>query len=357
MRYLTSLAVMGVLAMATVAAAQPPAGQRPPMTPEQAAAAAARRQAEMSAPRPIPAMDSVWMEELTWMEVRDAIKGGKTTALILTGGVESNGPHLATGKHNYVLKVMGEAIARKLGNALVAPIVTLEPGRPDSDRVAPGSVFLSPETYEAVLTDMALSLKSMGFTNVVLMGDSGGNQTGMKNVATKLTARFQGTPARFFFIPEYYDYPSVRKFVQANGVPEKMEFEASSGSDNIHEEFSIDAHHDAARPEDGAPRGAEEGGQDHHQRRRPDAARQDPRDGEAHRRSAHAADGGRDHQGDGRGEDQPALGRPGRHAPLNPRSNRLARGHANGVRVARAVVRRSPAARSRNESCIGAASR
>ena len=241
MRYLTSIAVMGVLAMATVAAAQPPAGQRPPMTPEQQAAAAARRQAEMSAPRPIPAMDSVWMEELTWMEVRDAIKGGKTTALILTGGVESNGPHLATGKHNYVLKVMGEAIARKLGNALVAPIVTLEPGRPDSDRVAPGSVFLSPETYEAVLTDMALSLKSMGFTNIVLMGDSGGNQTAMKNVAARLTARFQGTPARFLFIPEYYDYPSVRKFVQANGVPEKMEFEASSGSDNIHEEFSIDA--------------------------------------------------------------------------------------------------------------------
>ncbi len=241
MRYLTSLTVVGVLAMATVAAAQPPAGQRPPLTPEQAAAAAARRQAEMSAPRPIPAMDSVWMEELTWMEVRDAIKGGKTTALILTGGVESNGPHLATGKHNYVLKVMGEAIARRLGNALVAPIVTLEPGRPDSDRVAPGSVFLSPETYEAVLTDMALSLKSMGFTNIILMGDSGGNQTGMKNVATKLTARFQGAPARFFFIPEYYDYPSVRKFVQSNGVPEKMEFEASSGSDNIHEEFSIDA--------------------------------------------------------------------------------------------------------------------
>ena len=98
------------------------------MTPEQQAAAAARREAEMNAPRPIDALDSVWMEELTWMEVRDAIKGGKTTALILTGGVESNGPHLATGKHNFVLKVMGEAIARKLGNALVAPIVTLEPG-------------------------------------------------------------------------------------------------------------------------------------------------------------------------------------------------------------------------------------
>lgn len=229
-----------VVAAATVAAGAA-AAQRPQVTPEQQAAAAARRQAEMNAPRPIAALDSVWMEQLTWMEVRDAIKAGKTTALILTGGVESNGPHLATGKHNYVLTVMGEAIARKLGNALVAPIVTLEPGRPDSDRVAPGSVFLSPETYEAVLTDMALSLKSMGFTNIVLLGDSGGNQTAMKNTAGKLNARFNGAPARFHFIPEYYNYPAVRQFVQANGVTETMEFEASQGSDGIHEEYGIDA--------------------------------------------------------------------------------------------------------------------
>ena len=230
-----------VVAAGTVALGAGAAAQRPQMTPEQQAAAAARRQAEMNAPRPIAALDSVWMEQLTWMEVRDAIKAGKTTALVLTGGVESNGPHLATGKHNYVLTVMGEAIARKLGNALVAPIVTMEPGRPDSDRVAPGSVFLSPETYEAVLTDMALSLKSMGFTNVVFLGDSGGNQTGMKNVATKLNDRFKGAPARFHFIPEYYNYPAVRQFVQATGVTETMEFEASQGSDGIHEEYGIDA--------------------------------------------------------------------------------------------------------------------
>ena len=239
MKVVTFLAAS--LVLAAIAHAQPAAGQRHPQTPEQQAAAAARRQAEMIEPRPIQAMDSVWTEELTWMEIRDAIKAGKTTAIIATGGVESNGPHLATGKHNYVLKSTAEAIARKLGNALVAPIVTLEPGRPDSDRVPPGSVFLSEETYEAVLTDMALSLKSMGFKNVLLIGDSGGNQTGMKNVATRLTAKFNGSPANFYFIPEYYDYPSVRKFVQANGIPEKMEFEASQGSDGIHEEFAIDA--------------------------------------------------------------------------------------------------------------------
>jgi hypothetical protein len=45
-------------------------------------------------PRPIAARDSVWIEELTWLEVRDAIKAGKTTAIVATGGIEQNGPYV-----------------------------------------------------------------------------------------------------------------------------------------------------------------------------------------------------------------------------------------------------------------------
>src|SRR3990172_9964129 len=60
-------------------------------------------------PRPIEAFDSVFLEELTWLEVRDALRLGKTTAIIATGGVEQNGPYLATGKHNYVLRAVAEA--------------------------------------------------------------------------------------------------------------------------------------------------------------------------------------------------------------------------------------------------------
>jgi creatinine amidohydrolase len=228
-----------LLSMAALAGQTP--GGRPQLTPEQQAEAAKRREAELKAPRPIPAVDSVWTEELTWMEVRDAIQAGKTTGLILTGGVESNGPHLATGKHNFILKVMGEAIARKLGTALVAPILTLEPGRPDGERVAPGSVVLSAATYRAVLTDMANSMRGMGFKTVILMGDSGGNQTPMKEVAAALDEKHKSSGTRFYFIPEYYDYASAQKFLQSNGIPEKIEIGASQGSDRIHEEYSIDA--------------------------------------------------------------------------------------------------------------------
>ncbi len=133
--------------------------------------------------RPIDMHDSVWIENLTMLEVRDLIKAGSTTALVLTGGIEENGPYLTTGKHNNVLKATGESIARALGKTLVAPIVTLEPGNPLRPNLSPGTIVLSPATYKAVLTDMANSLKSQGFTNVVMIGDSGGNLNPMKEVA------------------------------------------------------------------------------------------------------------------------------------------------------------------------------
>ncbi|HKK94491.1 MAG TPA: creatininase family protein [Longimicrobiales bacterium] len=196
---------------------------------------------EPDAPTPVDALDSVWLEELTWMEVRDAIESGMTTALVLTGGVESNGPYLAGGKHNYSNIVMGEAIARELGDALVAPVVTIEPGRPDRDvRVGTTGPMVSQETYIAWLTDIGDSLRSMGFTEIYYLGDSGGNQRGQQAAADALNAKYQGIPAVFHHVPEFYNHVQVRQYIQEElGIPEQMEYEASRGSDGIHDELSI----------------------------------------------------------------------------------------------------------------------
>src|SRR5688572_29305018 len=151
-----------VLAGAVVLAAQaPPAPQgrgqgRGPLTPEQQEQQKARQAASgPEAPRPIDALDTVWIEEMTWMETRDAIRGGKTIAIIGSGGLEQNGPYEPNGKHNYVLRATCEATARKLGNALCAPIVTLEPGNPERENLTPGSVFITPATFNAILADMS----------------------------------------------------------------------------------------------------------------------------------------------------------------------------------------------------------
>ncbi len=185
-------------------------------------------------PRPIDMHDSVWIEDLTMLEVRDLIKAGSTTALVLTGGIEENGPYLTTGKHNNVLKATGESIARALGKALVAPIVTLEPGNPLRPNLSPGTIVLSQATYKAVLTDIANSLKSQGFTNVVLLGDSGGNLNPMKEVAQTVNAAWAGSGARVHFIPEYYNYADVEAFEERElGVHEKME--------GLHDDYYISA--------------------------------------------------------------------------------------------------------------------
>ena len=173
--------------------------------------------------RPIEMHDSVWIEDLTMMEVRDLIKGGKTTALVLAGGIEENGPYLTTGKHNNVLKATGESIARALGNALVVPIITLEPGNPLRPNLSPGTVVLSQATYRAVLTDVANSLRGQGFRDVVLLGDSGGNLNGMKEVASTLNAEWNGQGV-VHFIPEYYNYGDVEQFQETVlGIHEKLE--------------------------------------------------------------------------------------------------------------------------------------
>lgn len=217
--------------------------QRPTMTPEQRAARIAAMQEEMRAPRPIDAVESVWLEELTWMEIRDAINAGNTTALILTGGVESNGPHLASGKHNYSNKLMGESVARALGNTLVAPLVTLEPGNPSRDvMVGATGPMISQETYIAWLVDMGDSLRGMGFTEVYYLGDSGGNLRGMEAAANALNERYGGSPASFHYVADFYNHTQVRQYIQEDlGIPEEMEYNASSGSDGIHEELSIAA--------------------------------------------------------------------------------------------------------------------
>ena len=64
-------------------------------TPEQREANAKQAyDKEAALPRPIAALDSVWIEELTYLEVRDAMKAGKTTALVFAGqhGAERSVP-------------------------------------------------------------------------------------------------------------------------------------------------------------------------------------------------------------------------------------------------------------------------
>jgi creatinine amidohydrolase/Fe(II)-dependent formamide hydrolase-like protein len=173
--------------------------------------------------RPIDLHDTVWIEDLTWMEVRDLMRMGYRTALVPTGGIEQNGPYLALGKHNVILRATMEAVARKLGDALVAPVVPFVPegdiDPPSGHMRYPGTISVRPETFESLLTDICESLRAHGFEQVILLGDSGGNREGMASVAARLASEWRGGATSIHYVPEYYEF-DYRAWISAQGVVE-----------------------------------------------------------------------------------------------------------------------------------------
>lgn len=186
-------------------------------------------------PNPLPKVDEVWIERMTWMDVRDAMKAGKTTVIVATGGIEPNGPWMALGKHNWILEKTCEALARKMGNALCAPVVKFSREMSIEPRVghmlSAGTISLEESTYAALLTDIGRSYKVNGFKQIFFISDSGGNEKGMTTAA----ANINGGGFLAAWIPEYYDYASVHAMLVEKGYEKK----GSQGSDALHDDFAI----------------------------------------------------------------------------------------------------------------------
>jgi len=157
----------------------------------------------MQAPPP-----SVYLEELTWTELRDAIRSGKTTVIIPIGGTEQSGPDIALGKHNTRVKVLSGMIAQGLGDAIVAPLIAYVPegnvNPPTAHMRYPGTMTIPDDAFEKTLEYAARSLKQAGFQNIVFLGDHGGYQALLKPVAARLTHEWSASGVRVIALEEYY---------------------------------------------------------------------------------------------------------------------------------------------------------
>jgi creatinine amidohydrolase/Fe(II)-dependent formamide hydrolase-like protein len=165
--------------------------------------------------------DTVFLEELTWTEVRDAVRSGKTTIIFPTGGTEQNGPHMVLGKHNFIVKHTAERIARVLGNALVAPVLAYVPegdiDPPSSHMQYAGTITLPDDVFRKVTEYAARSFRVHGFKDIVLIGDSGPNQKGLEAVARLLNKEWASTDVRVHFVGEYYRDHGFRAWLQSRG--------------------------------------------------------------------------------------------------------------------------------------------
>jgi creatinine amidohydrolase/Fe(II)-dependent formamide hydrolase-like protein len=156
---------------------------------------------------PAPA-SSVFLEDLTWTELRDAVAQGKTTALVPIGGTEQSGPALALGKHNARARRLVERIAEELGSAIVAPVVAFVPegniDPPSAHMRFPGTISVPPAVFEANLLAIARSLRAAGFHDIVFLGDHGGYQAQLGHVAAVLNKDWATGTVRAFAPAAYY---------------------------------------------------------------------------------------------------------------------------------------------------------
>jgi len=151
--------------------------------------------------------DIVDLEMLTHTEVSEKIhKEGKTTVLIATGGTEERGPHDVLGGHTILAHRRAIEAAKRLGNALVAPVLPIAVAatglRENTDQH--GGVQMPADVFKAVQIAMIESMAMNGFKDIFVMGDHGGGQNEMKQAVEEEDAKLSPKGVRVYYINDFY---------------------------------------------------------------------------------------------------------------------------------------------------------
>ena len=177
-----------------------------------------------AAPKPAPSAKAaqVDMELMTHAEIYEAIHGlGKTTVLVFNGGTEQRGPHDVLGGHTFIARRTAITMARELGNALVAPVNPFAPAGGHLNANTPGSVDLPMPAFLAVNEAIVNSMVVNGFTNIVLMGDHGGGQKEMGELATRLDQKFGEKGVHVYWSGDVYEKSQTEfdNWAKGRGLP------------------------------------------------------------------------------------------------------------------------------------------
>jgi creatinine amidohydrolase/Fe(II)-dependent formamide hydrolase-like protein len=159
--------------------------------------------------------------DMTWIEVRDAIRAGLRTVIVPSGGLEQNGPHMVIGKHDYIVRWAARRIAAELGDALVAPVVSYVPqggyDPPTGNMQWPGTIGVPPEVFAAVLEGIARSLKDAGFQNICFIADHGPSIAPQAAAAARLTQEWGSGGPRVIAVDSYYADAAETAYLRSLG--------------------------------------------------------------------------------------------------------------------------------------------
>ena len=123
-----------------------------------------------------------YLPHMTWPEVEEALQR-TDVALIPVGSIEQHGRHLPLGTDSYAAVEVCKLIAQR-ADALVSPVVLA--GISPHHMGFPGSLTLSPETFESVVFETAQALIHHGIRKIAIYNGHGGNTASVANVITRI---------------------------------------------------------------------------------------------------------------------------------------------------------------------------
>jgi len=124
------------------------------------------------------------LEEMTWPEVAEALAAGRRTVVVALGATEQHGPHLPLLVDAARGDRLALEVARRLGDALVAPTVRV--GCSEHHMAFPGTLSLARETLEAICSDYCRSLSRHGFERICFVPSHGGNFAPLRDMLPEL---------------------------------------------------------------------------------------------------------------------------------------------------------------------------
>ncbi len=123
-----------------------------------------------------------YLPHMTWPEVEDALTR-TDVALIPVGSIEQHGRHLPLGTDSYAAIEVCKLVAQR-SEAVVVPV--LLSGLSAHHLGFPGSLTISPETFEQVIFETVRTLIHHGFRNIAFYNGHGGNNASVANVITRI---------------------------------------------------------------------------------------------------------------------------------------------------------------------------
>lgn len=149
------------------------------------------------------------LHELTGPEIRDRISA-ESIVLVPIGAIEQHGPHLPLVVDHLIADSVANAVVDRAGADLDCWMIpTLPFSKSDEHAWSAGTMWLSRDTTERILDEIAERVAAMGVRRIVFLNGHGGNST-MLNVACREARRHHGLLTFLVhpFPPPAYSPPS-----------------------------------------------------------------------------------------------------------------------------------------------------